>query len=139
MLFQPTITVWNVSIYGVFSGPYFSTFGLNAERYFVPLRIHSECGKIRTRKNSVFGHISRCECISKIKVKEFVFIPLFPCIFICIICIYYVCLYLSVLIYKYMADSWQWGHWCVFSGTFFWKKRILLAHTPQTDAIWNHF
>ena len=33
------------------------------------------------------------QCISKIKVKEFVFIPLFLCIFICIICTHYVCLY----------------------------------------------
>ena len=49
-------TVWNVSKYGVFCGPYFPAFGLNTERYFVSLRIQSECGKIRTRKNSVFGH-----------------------------------------------------------------------------------
>ena len=34
----------------------FLTFGMNTERYFVSLRIHSECGKIRTRKNSPFGH-----------------------------------------------------------------------------------
>ena len=47
------ITAWNVSKYGVLSGPYFPAFGLNTERYFVSLRIQSECGKIRTRKNSV--------------------------------------------------------------------------------------
>ena len=52
------ITTWNVSKYGVFSDPYFPAFGLNTERCFVFLRIQSECGKIRTRKNSVFGHIS---------------------------------------------------------------------------------
>ena len=45
--------------YGAFSGPYFSAFGLNTERYEVSLRIQSKCGKIRTRKNSVFGHFSR--------------------------------------------------------------------------------
>ena len=28
-------------------------------RYFVSPRIQSDCGKIRTRKNSVFGHFSR--------------------------------------------------------------------------------
>ena len=39
---------WKVSKYGFFSGPYFPAFGLN-----------NECGKIRTRKNSVFGHVSR--------------------------------------------------------------------------------
>ena len=53
--------------YGVFSGPYFSAFGLNTERYSVSLhiefecgkvtlRIQSECGKIQTRNNSVWGH-----------------------------------------------------------------------------------
>ena len=29
------------------------------QEYFVSLNIQSECGRIRTRKNSVFGHISR--------------------------------------------------------------------------------
>ena len=53
-------TVWKVSKYGVISGPYFSAFGVNTERYEVSLRIHSECGKIRTRNNSVFGHLFIC-------------------------------------------------------------------------------
>ena len=35
-----------------FSGPHFFTFGLNAARYGVSLRIQSECGKIQTRKTS---------------------------------------------------------------------------------------
>ena len=35
------------------------------ERYFVSLRIQSECGKIRTRKDSVFGHISHRVNISQ--------------------------------------------------------------------------
>ena len=42
-----------------FSGPFFPAFGLNTERYGVSLRIESECRKIRTRKNSVYGHFSR--------------------------------------------------------------------------------
>ena len=54
-----TYTAWKVSKYGVFSGPYLPAFGLNTERNSVSLRIHSECGKIRARKNSVFGHFSR--------------------------------------------------------------------------------
>ena len=33
-----------------FCGPYFPAFGLNMERYSVPLRVQSECGKVRTRK-----------------------------------------------------------------------------------------
>ena len=51
-------TAWKVSKYGVFSGLYFSAFGLNTGRYGVSLRIQAECGKIRARKNSVFGHFS---------------------------------------------------------------------------------
>ena len=42
-----------------FSGPYFSAFEVNTERYEVSLPIQSECEKIRTRKNSVFEHFSR--------------------------------------------------------------------------------
>ena len=45
-------TEWKVSKYRVFSGPYFPTFGLNTRD------TKSECGKIRTRRNSIFGHIS---------------------------------------------------------------------------------
>ena len=47
-------TARKVSKCGVFSGPHFPAFGLNTERYSISLRIQSECGKIRTRKNSVF-------------------------------------------------------------------------------------
>ena len=54
---------WEVSKYGDFSGPYFPAFRLNTERYFVSLRIQSECGKIRTRKNSISGHFSRSDDI----------------------------------------------------------------------------
>ena len=32
-----------------YSGPHFSAFGHNTERYFISLRIYSGCGKIRTR------------------------------------------------------------------------------------------
>ena len=49
----------SVSKYGVFSGPYFSVFGLNTEIYGMDLRIQAEYGKIRTRKNSVSGLFSR--------------------------------------------------------------------------------
>ena len=56
-----TVTAWKVSKKGVFSGPYFPVFVLNMEIYGVNLRIQSEYRKIRTRKNSVFGHFSRSE------------------------------------------------------------------------------
>ena len=52
---------WKVSKYGVISGPYFPAFGLNTERYEVPLRIQFECGKIRTRNHYVFGHFPHSE------------------------------------------------------------------------------
>ena len=60
-VFPYTYTVWNVFKYGVFSGPYFPAFGLNTVRYFVSLHIQSKCGKVRTRKNSVFVHFSRSD------------------------------------------------------------------------------
>ena len=60
-------TAWKVSKYGVFSGPYFPAFGLNTD---VSLRIQSECGKIQTRKNSVFGHFLRSGC-DKIRCPYF--------------------------------------------------------------------
>ena len=47
----------NVRIHS-FTGPYFLVFGLNSKIYKVNLRIKSEYGKMRTRKNSEFGHIS---------------------------------------------------------------------------------
>ena len=52
-------TTGKVSKYGVFSGPYFPVFGLNTEIYGLNIRIQSECRKIRTKENSVFGHFSR--------------------------------------------------------------------------------
>ena len=63
-----TITVGKVSKYGVFSGLYFPLFGLNMGIYSVDLRIQSEYRKIRTRKNSVFGHFTQC-------IKEIIFTP----------------------------------------------------------------
>ena len=38
---------------------------LHSEWIRVSLRIQSECGKKRTRKNSVFGHFSRSDCLWK--------------------------------------------------------------------------
>ena len=31
------------------------------------------------------------------------------------------------------------GYKCIIWGTFFEKKGILFAHTPETDDIFNHF
>ena len=47
-----SLTAWKVSKYGVFSGPFFPIFELNAERYRASPRIQIECGKIRTRKKT---------------------------------------------------------------------------------------
>ena len=47
-----------VSKYGIISGPYFPTFGLNKEKYEVSLCMQSKCGKMRTRNSCVFGHFS---------------------------------------------------------------------------------
>ena len=58
LLSNRTYTAWKVSKYGVFSGLYFPAFRLNTERYSVSLRIQSKCRKMRTRRNSLFGHFS---------------------------------------------------------------------------------
>ena len=52
-------TAWKVSKYGVISGPCFPALGI----------IYSECGKIRTRNNSVFGHFSRSDYYSSFEAK----------------------------------------------------------------------
>ena len=44
-----------------FSGSYFPLLGLNTEIYGVNIRIKSKYGKMRIRKNSIFGHFSRSE------------------------------------------------------------------------------
>ena len=77
------ITAWKVSIYGVFSGQYFPAFGMNTETYGISLRIQSERGKIRTRKNSVYGHFTQCMPIDVCDVLSFrsfanSFFDLFP-------------------------------------------------------------
>ena len=58
MITSENVTEWKLSKYEVFSAPHFPKLGLNTDRYLVSLCIQSECGKIQTRKNSVFGHFS---------------------------------------------------------------------------------
>ena len=61
-------TAWKVSKYGVFSGPYFPVFRLNTETYSLNLPIQSEYRKMRTRNDSVFGHVS---CSVKFQVSRY--------------------------------------------------------------------
>ena len=49
-------TLWKVSKCEVFSGPYFSVFGLNTEIFWVNLLIQWEYRNVGTRRNSVVGH-----------------------------------------------------------------------------------
>ena len=51
-------TAQKVSKYEVFSGQYFPILELNAKVDSVNLRIQSNYGKTRTRKNSIFEHFS---------------------------------------------------------------------------------
>ena len=53
--FVKHLTTSKVSVFGVFSGPYFPAFGLNTGRYGVSLRIPSECEKTRTRRTPNTG------------------------------------------------------------------------------------
>ena len=72
IIISPSVTAWKVPKYGVFSGPYFPTFGLNTERYEVSLRIQSKCGKIQTRRNFAFGHFSRSVSLNNNIVGQYV-------------------------------------------------------------------
>ena len=47
---------------------FWSLFSRIQTEYPVSFRIQSECGKIRTRKNSVFGHFSHSDLIIKILI-----------------------------------------------------------------------
>ena len=68
-------TAWIESKYGHFSGSYFPVCGPNTEIYSVNLCIQSECRKIRTRKNSVFGHFSHSDtCLTSTKQYRFGFL-----------------------------------------------------------------
>ena len=55
----PLHTIWNVSKYKNFFGTYFPLFRLNTEICGVNIRIKSEYGNIRNRKNSISGYFSR--------------------------------------------------------------------------------
>ena len=50
---------------------FWSVFFHIRTEYEVSLRIHSECGKIRTKKNSAFGHFSRSVSSRKILSTHF--------------------------------------------------------------------
>ena len=65
LMWTKLTTAWKVSKHGFFSSRYFPAFGLHMERYGGSLRIQSEYEKIRTRKNSVFGHFSYWDILAK--------------------------------------------------------------------------
>ena len=72
------ITAWKVFRYGLFSGPYFSAFGLNTKRYYLSL-FSPNVGKHGPEKNSVFGHFTqwilsakRSSVLSRLSEKTFV-------------------------------------------------------------------
>ena len=52
---------WKLSLYEMCPNTEF--FLVRIFFWFVSLRIQSECGKIRTRKNTVLGHFSRSGCL----------------------------------------------------------------------------
>ena len=59
--------------YAVYSGPYFPAFGLNTERYFVSLRIQSECGKIWTR---ITPNTDNFHAVIKMKSIKYIVTPM---------------------------------------------------------------
>ena len=61
---------------GIFSGSYFPAFGLNTKIYSVNRHILSKFGKIRTRKNCDFGHLSGRVMFTE-TIRDLIF--LLPC------------------------------------------------------------
>ena len=54
--------------YSEFSGPYFSALGLHTERYYISLRIQSNCGKIQTRQTP---NTDNFNAVEKTQLKHF--------------------------------------------------------------------
>ena len=57
-----------------FSGPYFSAFGLNTERYSVSLCIQSKCRKTRTRKLPIQTLFTQWASYPEIKINGEIFL-----------------------------------------------------------------
>ena len=64
-------TAWKMSKYWVFFCSIFSRIWTEFGIYEVNLRIYSKYGKIRTRKNSVFGHILRSAMMKLYDISEY--------------------------------------------------------------------
>ena len=62
-----------------YSGPYFSAFGLNTERYFVSICIQSECGKNNNKKIRIQAHIRECLAVA-VSLFQFIIALLHYCI-----------------------------------------------------------
>ena len=67
-------------------------FGFYEKKHILPVGYLTCFAKYLNICSSNYQYIIRIK-------KKFVYVPLFLCIFICVICIYYLCLYLSVFIY----------------------------------------
>ena len=102
--FWQNFTVKCVQIRSFFFGPYFLAVGLNTERYEVSLRIHSECGKIWTRKNSVFGHFL-CSASSGDMVWKKVSMLLYKIIFFWLFSIFILGIYPSPPTHPHPAST----------------------------------
>ena len=57
-IFQAFCTAWRLFQCRASSGPYFSVFGLNTNTCYIDFCIQIESGKIKTRRNYVFGYFS---------------------------------------------------------------------------------
>ena len=112
-------TAWKASIHGVFPGPYFLAFGLNTERYSVPLHIQPKCRKIPTRKSPVFGKSSRSnsfffkeDIVAHYSMK---IIPFFP-----------------VTVFSKHADIMLFTRFCIYMPEYL----LTLIQKETFDAIW---
>ena len=82
------------------------------------------------------------QCISKMKVKEFVFTRyFFVYLFVLPVFIMYVCLYLYLFTNTYMGPIGDSGNWWIICGTFLRKEKMafFFLHIPEIEEIFKHF
>ena len=60
-----------------YSGPYFPAFGLNTERYSVPLCIQSECEKIRARTTPNMDTFYAVIPVERVHISSIFLAPIF--------------------------------------------------------------
>ena len=127
---QQAFTAWNVSRYGVISGPYFPVLGLNTEIYEVHLCIQSEYRKIRTRNNFVFGHFSSNVLFDKITWNLKKYSAIVKILTIILLLLHSYALQISYSSNESDVSGKVWNFWIALSFILAWLGVLVLFYLP---------